>query len=183
MLSGTLELKVNRLMPDLEKSSLQTLPLEFLEVSQLGLIGKVNGYISSHGIPSPQFIYYLNPASECRTFLLYYLPILQGILPEQYLVHALLLCKAVWLLLGDYIQHTHVEPRSCCFYSSNCIRNIMVCNHSCLSSLCYNIIIPSRLTTLQLTYTCYNISPTTHGYMGRYGPIQPLSLKEIWEIL
>ena len=46
-------------------------------------------------------------ATECRTFLLYYIPILHGILPDK--AHALLLSKAMRLLLADEISHTDIE--------------------------------------------------------------------------
>ncbi len=50
------------------------------------------------------------PATECRTFLLYYIPAtLHGILPDKYLVHVLLLAKAVRILLGDHILAADVE--------------------------------------------------------------------------
>ncbi|CAI8020857.1 hypothetical protein GBAR_LOCUS12434 [Geodia barretti] len=48
-------------------------------------------------------------ATECRTFLLYYLPLLHGILPDKYLVHALLLSKAMRLLLADEISQADIE--------------------------------------------------------------------------
>ena len=48
-------------------------------------------------------------ATECRTFWLYYLPLLCGILPDQYLAHALLLSKAMRLLLGDQVSHADIE--------------------------------------------------------------------------
>lgn len=48
-------------------------------------------------------------ATECRTFLLYYLPLLCGILPDKYLAHALLLSKAMRLLLGDQLSHADIE--------------------------------------------------------------------------
>lgn len=41
-------------------------------------------------------------ASECRAFLLYYLPVLlHGILTAKYLAHAMILAKAIRLLLGE----------------------------------------------------------------------------------
>lgn len=49
------------------------------------------------------------PATECRTFLLYYLPILCGILPDKYLAHALLLSKAIRLLLGDQVSLADID--------------------------------------------------------------------------
>lgn len=48
-------------------------------------------------------------ATESRTFLLYYLPLLCGILPDQYLAHALLLSKAMRVLLGDQLSHADIE--------------------------------------------------------------------------
>lgn len=50
------------------------------------------------------------PATECRNFLLYYLvPSLQGILPNEYLAHALLLSKSIRILLGDQITSGDME--------------------------------------------------------------------------
>ena len=51
----------------------------------------------------------LLPATECRTFLLYYLPVLSGILPDRYLAHALLLSKALRLLLGDQVSLADID--------------------------------------------------------------------------
>ena len=48
-------------------------------------------------------------ATECRTFLLYYLPLLAGILPDMYLAHALLLSKAIRLLLGDRLSQADID--------------------------------------------------------------------------
>ena len=48
-------------------------------------------------------------ATECRTFLLYYLPILHGILPDKFLAHALLLSKAIRILLSDEISHGDIK--------------------------------------------------------------------------
>lgn len=48
-------------------------------------------------------------ATECRTFLLYYLPILRGILPDKYLAHALLLSKAIRLLLSDNVSYSDID--------------------------------------------------------------------------
>ena len=48
-------------------------------------------------------------ATECRTVLLYYLPILRGILPDKFLAHALLLSKAIRILLSDSITATDLE--------------------------------------------------------------------------
>ena len=53
--------------------------------------------------------YVFSAATECRTFLLYYLPILHGILPDKYLPHALLLSKAVRTLLLDRITSVDLE--------------------------------------------------------------------------
>ena len=53
------------------------------------------------------YVYFL--ATECRTFILYYLPILHGILPDQYLAHALLLTKAMRILLQDEISYAEIE--------------------------------------------------------------------------
>ena len=44
-----------------------------------------------------------------RTFLLYYLPLLHGILPDKFLGHALLLSKALRLLLADEVSHADIE--------------------------------------------------------------------------
>ena len=50
------------------------------------------------------------PAAECRNFLLYYLvPSLQGVLPNEYLAHALLLSKSIRTLLGDQITSGDME--------------------------------------------------------------------------
>ena len=49
-------------------------------------------------------------ASECKVFLLYYLPaVLQGILPEKFFCHALILCKAIRLLTGSSISHAEID--------------------------------------------------------------------------
>ena len=51
-----------------------------------------------------------NTASECRTFLLYYIPtVLVGILPDDYVVHALLLSKAIRLLLSEHVTIRDIE--------------------------------------------------------------------------
>lgn len=49
-------------------------------------------------------------ASECKVFLLYYLPaVLHGILPDKFLSHALILCKAIRLLAGDAVSYAEVD--------------------------------------------------------------------------
>ena len=47
--------------------------------------------------------------SAARTFLLYYLPILEGLLPDKFLAHALVLSKAIRLLLSDHITPMDLE--------------------------------------------------------------------------
>ena len=43
-------------------------------------------------------------------FLLYYLPVVVlGILPDKFLSHALILCKAVRLLVGDTVSYSDIE--------------------------------------------------------------------------
>ena len=62
---------------------------------------------------------------ECRTFLLYYLPILVGILPEQYLVHALF-CQEPYNFSSPTTSQTEMSilRRSCCSSSFNITRTI-----------------------------------------------------------
>ena len=48
-------------------------------------------------------------ATECRTFLLYYIPILCGILPDKFLAHVLLLSKATQILLSDSLSHMDIS--------------------------------------------------------------------------
>ena len=48
-------------------------------------------------------------ATECRTFLLYYMPILKGILPDRYLAHAFLLSKSIRILLSDEIPVNDID--------------------------------------------------------------------------
>ena len=48
-------------------------------------------------------------ATECRTFLLYCIPILHGILPDKYVAHCFLLSKAIRLLLSDMISPEDIE--------------------------------------------------------------------------
>lgn len=49
-------------------------------------------------------------ASECKLFLLYYMPFaLIGILPDKFLCHALILSKAIRLLVGDAGSHADIE--------------------------------------------------------------------------
>ena len=43
-------------------------------------------------------------------FLLYYLPaVLIGILPDKFILHALILCKAIRLLVGDAVSFADIE--------------------------------------------------------------------------
>ena len=49
------------------------------------------------------------PATECRTVLLYYLPILKGILPDLYLAHVFLLSKSIRILLSDEILVADID--------------------------------------------------------------------------
>lgn len=59
-------------------------------------------------------------ATECRTFLLYYLPpALHAILQDKYPAHALVLSNAVRLLLGDCISFSDIavaEQQLLCFW-------------------------------------------------------------------
>jgi hypothetical protein len=48
-------------------------------------------------------------ATECRTFLLYYLPILKGILPDRYLAHAFLLSKSIRILLSNKVIFDDID--------------------------------------------------------------------------
>ena len=57
----------------------------------------------------PSCVILLSAATECRTFLLYYLPILHGLLPDKYLAHALVLSKAIRILLSDHITPMDLE--------------------------------------------------------------------------
>ena len=44
-------------------------------------------------------------ASEWKSFLLYYIPVaMNGLLPDKYYVHVLLLIKSIRLLLADHIS-------------------------------------------------------------------------------
>lgn len=52
------------------------------------------------------YIAYIISATECRTFLL---PLLCGILPDMYLTHALLLSKAIRILLCDRLTPADIE--------------------------------------------------------------------------
>ena len=81
-------------------------------INRLGVVGMckctTNGCLYCDLVPlNGNFDYSL--ATECRTFLLYYLPLLCGILPDKYLAHVLLLSKAMRLLLGDQLSHADVE--------------------------------------------------------------------------
>ncbi len=53
-----------------------------------------------------------NAATECRTFLVYYIPILHGLLPDRYLAHVLLLSKAIRLLLADRVSYDDLSLAS-----------------------------------------------------------------------
>ena len=59
-------------------------------------------------LPAHHFLF-LNTATECRTFLLYCVPLLHGSLPDKFLAHALLLSKGIRILLGDQISHSEVD--------------------------------------------------------------------------
>lgn len=66
-------------------------------------------YSSNCAYSTSQFLFFI-AATECRTFLLYYLPaVLHGILPDKYLAHAVLLSKAIRILLGECISLRDVE--------------------------------------------------------------------------
>ena len=55
-------------------------------------------------------IYFVYIASEWRSFLLYYIPTtLFGILPNKYYLHAILLTKALRILLADSISTDNVQ--------------------------------------------------------------------------
>ena len=54
-------------------------------------------------------LYIFFTATECRTFLLYCVPVLHGILPDKYVAHCFLLSKAVRLLLSDAITSADIE--------------------------------------------------------------------------
>lgn len=70
--------------------------------------GKVCVIYMYNRVPYYQ-IFTIDAATECRTFLLYYLPILRGILPDKYLAHALLLSKAIRLLLSDNVSNSDID--------------------------------------------------------------------------
>ena len=56
-------------------------------------------------------------ATESRTFLLYYTPILYGILPHKFLAHALLLSKATRILLSDGLSPRDISLSEQLFWS------------------------------------------------------------------
>lgn len=48
--------------------------------------------------------------SECKVFSLYYLPaVLGGIFPDKFLSHALILRKAIKLLVGKAVSYTEID--------------------------------------------------------------------------
>ena len=52
----------------------------------------------------------LNAASEWKHFLLFYIPVtLYGVLPDQFYVHALILTKAVRILLSNRISEDSLQ--------------------------------------------------------------------------
>lgn len=102
---GTLETKLQKLMLKWWLSNLLTALCECLKVSEVEHGKAFMGCALCARIK----LWYFSVASECRTFLLYYLPILQGILPDKFLAHALLLSKAIRLLLSDCITPMDLE--------------------------------------------------------------------------
>ena len=48
-------------------------------------------------------------ASEWKSFLFFYIPVMNGILPDQYYVHAFLLVKSLRLLLSCSISEADMQ--------------------------------------------------------------------------
>ena len=90
--------------------SLLILSTEPQEVCRVGSTGKLNKYYTLVYISFYIIHVCTFSDAECRNFLLYYIPsVLSGILPDQYVGHAMLLSKSVRLLLGNYISMDDVN--------------------------------------------------------------------------
>lgn len=143
----------------------------------------------THGYPwydvLKHSISFLLSASECKVFLLYYLPsVLTGILPDKFLSHALILCKAIRLLVGDAVSYTDREMSEEMLRLFGRLTTILLFCTTC--KLCVHIHVHEWICHVGVQHCTMNVHLLSHlayGSMGPFGHMQLLLSKmalDIW---